>query len=116
MFDIGWQELLLVGVLALLVLGPKELSRTAFMIGNFFSQARAQFAVFRNAFEDMAEDLESASKNQINPPRSLSKPPPAKPQSSKLKRPKRPSSKIQPSQLKTDKHHYEKAKKSKTKQ
>ena len=28
MFDIGWQELFIVGVLALLVVGPRDLPRT----------------------------------------------------------------------------------------
>lgn len=69
MLDLGWSEILLIVVIALLVLGPKELSRAAFMIGNFFSAARSAFGDIRNAFEDMSEQLEStpddASKNKI---------------------------------------------------
>lgn len=61
MLELGWAEILLIIVVALLVLGPKELSRTAFMIGNFFAAARNAFGDIRSSFEDMAERLESST-------------------------------------------------------
>ena len=59
MLDLGWSEFLLIMMVALLVLGPKELSRAAFMIGNFLRQARNAFGDIKSAFENMAEELES---------------------------------------------------------
>ena len=62
MLDIGWTELLLVGVLALIVLGPRDLTRLAFMMGHWVGQARTAMGDLRRAFEDMAEELESDQK------------------------------------------------------
>ncbi len=61
MLDLGFLEVLLIIVVALVVLGPKELSRAAFMLGNFVRMARSTFGDARAAFEDMAEQLESDS-------------------------------------------------------
>lgn len=68
MLDLGWSEVLLIIIMALLVLGPKELSRAAFMLGNFVGYARSAFSDIRNAFEDMSEELESSTKNEIDQP------------------------------------------------
>ncbi|MEO0762493.1 MAG: twin-arginine translocase TatA/TatE family subunit, partial [Pseudomonadota bacterium] len=35
MFDIGWQELIVIGVLALLVVGPKELPGLFRTVGQY---------------------------------------------------------------------------------
>ncbi len=99
MLDIGWSEFFLIGVLALLVLGPKDLTRLAFLLGHWVGQARQAISDLHRAFEDMAEELESGtnvesaeedSSNQIAPP--MEKPP-----NKKLKRnvkPKNASKKI----------------------
>ena len=82
MLDIGWTELLLVGVLALIVLGPRDLTRLAFMMGHWVGQARTAMGDLRRAFEDMAEELESDQKaggnsgNKIAPANALEHAPP----------------------------------------
>ena len=35
MFDVGWSEMLIVGALALIVVGPKDLPRMMRSVGNF---------------------------------------------------------------------------------
>jgi sec-independent protein translocase protein TatB len=43
MFEIGFSELLIVGVVALIVLGPERLPRAARMLGLFVRRARAHW-------------------------------------------------------------------------
>jgi sec-independent protein translocase protein TatB len=43
MFDVGFSELLIIAVVALLVLGPERLPRAARMAGAFVRRARAQW-------------------------------------------------------------------------
>ncbi len=64
MLDIGWSELFLIAVLALLVLGPRDLTRLAFRLGHWVGQARQAMGDLRRAFEDMAEELESDQARQ----------------------------------------------------
>ena len=40
MFDIGWSELLLIGIVALIVVGPKELPGLFRTVGRFMGKAR----------------------------------------------------------------------------
>ncbi len=77
MFDIGWSELLLIGVLALALIGPRDLPRLLREWGRFFAQARAVAGDFRRAFEDAAD--EAAADGQADPDRhdELSIAPPA---------------------------------------
>jgi sec-independent protein translocase protein TatB len=42
-FDIGFLEMLVIGVVALLVLGPERLPKAARMVGAFFRKARSSF-------------------------------------------------------------------------
>ena len=59
MFDVGFSELLVIAVVALLVLGPERLPRAARMAGLWMRRARAQWHSVRAELErDMAaEDL-----------------------------------------------------------
>ena len=94
MLDIGWTELLLVGVLALIVLGPRDLTRLAFMMGHWVGQARTAMGDLRRAFEDMAEELESDQKaggdstNKIAPENALEHAPPLTKEPQKKAKPK----------------------------
>ena len=47
MFDIGWQELFIVGVLALLVVGPRDLPRTLRTVMGYVRKAKGMAREFR---------------------------------------------------------------------
>ena len=59
MFDVGFSELLVIAVVALLVLGPERLPRAARFAGLWVRRARAQWHSVRNELEQelAAEDL-----------------------------------------------------------
>jgi sec-independent protein translocase protein TatB len=56
MFDIGWSELLVIAVVALLVIGPKELPEVMRNVGRFFNKMRRTADDFRRQFEDSVKD------------------------------------------------------------
>ena len=57
MFDIGFGELFLIAVVALLVLGPERLPKAARFTGLWVRKARAQWYSVKSEFErDMAAD------------------------------------------------------------
>ncbi|NCU21057.1 twin-arginine translocase subunit TatB [Candidatus Falkowbacteria bacterium] len=55
MFDIGWSELLLIGVVALIVVGPKDLPVMFRTLGRFTARARSMAREFSRAMEDAAD-------------------------------------------------------------
>jgi sec-independent protein translocase protein TatB len=56
MLDIGWSELLLIGVVALIVVGPKDLPKMFRTLGQFTGKARAMARDFQRAMDDAAKD------------------------------------------------------------
>jgi sec-independent protein translocase protein TatB len=58
MFDISWGELLIVMVVALLVVGPKDLPKLMRKAGQWAGRARAMADQFRKSFDDMARQAE----------------------------------------------------------
>lgn len=58
MFDIGWQELFIVAVLAIIVIGPKDLPRAMRTVGSVVRKARGMASEFQSSLEDMARDAE----------------------------------------------------------
>jgi sec-independent protein translocase protein TatB len=66
MFDIGWQELFIVAVLALLVIGPKDLPRALRTMGKWVRKARALARDFQGGLDDVMReaDLDDV-KNQM---------------------------------------------------
>lgn len=55
MLDIGWSELLLIGVAALIVIGPEELPRMFHNLGRLTARARSMARDFSSAMEDAAK-------------------------------------------------------------
>ena len=58
MFDIGFSELFLVGIVALLVLGPERLPRAARLTGLWVRRARAQWYSVKSELESELADEE----------------------------------------------------------
>jgi sec-independent protein translocase protein TatB len=58
MFDISWGELLIVLVVALVVVGPKDLPKLTRKAGQWVGRARAMADQFRKSFDDMARQSE----------------------------------------------------------
>src|SRR5262249_56695458 len=58
MFDIGWSELLVIGVVAIIVVGPKELPRLMRTFGHYLGKVRHMAADFQRQFEDAVRDSE----------------------------------------------------------
>lgn len=58
MFDIGWQELFLIGVVTLVVVGPKDLPRVLRTGARFLQKARAMSREFQNGLAEMAREAE----------------------------------------------------------
>lgn len=52
MFEVGFTELLVIFVLALIVLGPEKLPRLAAQVGRWIGRARAMAKQFRDQLED----------------------------------------------------------------
>lgn len=60
MLDIGWSELVLVGVVALIAIGPKELPGVLRMVGQWMSKARKMAAEFQGQFQEAMREAEMA--------------------------------------------------------
>ncbi len=58
LFDIGWPELLLIGVVALIVIGPKELPNALRIAGFWFRKARSLSREFQGSVEQMIREAE----------------------------------------------------------
>ncbi len=81
MFDIGWSELVVIAVVALIAIGPKELPGVLRMVGQWMGKARKMAAEFqgqfneamreaemedvKKAFDDIKETASGFSKNNI---------------------------------------------------
>jgi sec-independent protein translocase protein TatB len=62
MFDLGWSKVLILAVVAIVVVGPKELPSLLRTLGQFISQLRRHAAEFRAQFDDA---MKSAELDQI---------------------------------------------------
>lgn len=58
MFDISWSELLILAVVTLLVVGPKDLPRFLGMLGRYAGVVRRHANEFRQVFDDAMREAE----------------------------------------------------------
>ena len=67
MFDISWTEFLLIGVVALIVIGPKELPAVLRTLGQWTRKVRSMAADFQNQFQEAMREAEMADlKKQVD--------------------------------------------------
>ncbi|MTW16144.1 twin-arginine translocase subunit TatB [Rhodoplanes serenus] len=67
MFDIGWSELLLIGVVALIAIGPKELPGVLRAIGQWTAKIRRMAGEFQGQFQEALREAEMADlKKQVD--------------------------------------------------
>ncbi len=77
MLDVGWPELLVIGAVALVAVGPKDLPKVMHSLGRLAGKARAAMHDFSVAIEQVgveaeleekrAEELKAAEKNDAEP-------------------------------------------------
>ncbi|MGV8057963.1 MAG: Sec-independent protein translocase protein TatB [Smithellaceae bacterium] len=60
MFGIGWQELIIIAVIALLIVGPKKLPDLAKTLGKGFSE-------FRKATDGITDELKETMQSEDKP-------------------------------------------------
>ena len=58
MFDIGWSELLVIAVVAIVVVGPKELPKLMRSFGFYAGKLRRAAAEFRRQFDEAMREAE----------------------------------------------------------
>lgn len=58
MFDIGWSELLIIGVVAVVVIGPKDLPKVMRAIGIYAGKARALARDFQGQWDEVMRQAE----------------------------------------------------------
>lgn len=89
MFDLGWGEILVIAVVAILVVGPKDLPRLMKGVGEWVGKARRMAAHFQSGvdemirqaeLEDLRKDLNTIRRDLRAPvvmdPRTTTTPPP----------------------------------------
>ncbi len=72
MFDLGWTELLVIGIVALIVVGPKDLPVLFRNVGRWVGKARGMAREFSRAMNEAADeagvkDLQKGLKAATNP-------------------------------------------------
>jgi sec-independent protein translocase protein TatB len=60
MFDISWGKLVIIGVVALLVIGPKELPGVLRMVGQWMGKMRRMASEFQGQFQEAMREAEMA--------------------------------------------------------
>src|ERR1700743_130910 len=58
MLDLSWSHIVILLIVALVVVGPKDLPRLMRIVGQWTGKARAMANEFRKSFDDMARQAE----------------------------------------------------------
>lgn len=58
MFDVGWQEFAVIALVAVVVVGPKDLPKVIRTVGQWIRKARSLAAEFQGSLEEMAREAE----------------------------------------------------------
>ena len=58
MFDIGWTEILVIAVVAIIVVGPKDLPRMLRSLGRYAGQLKRTAGEFRSQFDEAVRESE----------------------------------------------------------
>src|SRR5580658_6634173 len=58
MFDLSWSHILIVLIVALVVVGPKDLPKLMRIVGRWVGKARSMADQFRKSFDEMARQSE----------------------------------------------------------
>ena len=58
MLDIGWQELFIVAVIAIVIIGPKELPRAVKTVARLLRKARGMAREFQDGIDDLVREAE----------------------------------------------------------
>ena len=67
MFEIGWSELLLIGIVALIAIGPKQLPGALRTLGQWTAKIRRMASEFQNQFHEAMREAELADlKKQVD--------------------------------------------------
>ena len=84
MLDIGWTEMLVIAVVAIVVIGPKDLPKAMRAVGQWLGAARRVARDFRDSVDDMVREseldelrreTEQMSKFSIEDPKPAAPPP-----------------------------------------
>ena len=60
MFDIGWGELVVIGIVALIAIGPKELPTVLRTLGQYMGKVRRMASEFQGQFQEALREAEMA--------------------------------------------------------
>src|SRR6266852_7499053 len=60
MFEIGWSELVVIAIVAVIAIGPKELPGVLRMVGQWMGKARKMAAEFQGQFQEAMREAEMA--------------------------------------------------------
>lgn len=78
MLDIAWPELMVVGAVALVAIGPKDLPKVMHTLGVWTGKVRRAVIAIQHDFERLAAEAEKAEEKEL-----ASKAPPSKQPSSR---------------------------------
>ena len=100
MLDIGWSEMLLIAVVAIVVIGPKDLPKALRTVGQWMGRARRVAREFKDSVDDMVREseldelrreTERMSRFTIEEPKPAPSPPAPAPEAAPAQPPPRPA-------------------------